>query len=163
MKIRLNQWRHCRGCIGGSSKSETDQPVTTTSGSATAQTGTNSTSAQPGSIALGVNSKYQESGSVDLSGASGSGVGQDVGAIDAGGGSTINIVPQAALDAFTSAISSVAAGSGGGASSTPVVLSTPANAGSASGNISYKTMGLIIAAIAAIAGLIALFRKAKKS
>lgn len=141
MKIRLNKHRSISGCIGGSSNSNTSQPVTTASGSAQVQ-GDRGTAAQPGSIAVGAGAKYQEQGSVDLSNAR------------TGNGTTVNIVPQEALQTFTDALQSAAAGSGGGGSSSqPVILSPPAT-----GTVSYKTLGLIAAGIAAIIALISIFR-----
>jgi hypothetical protein len=127
------------GCIGGSSKSATDDITLTASGQGT-NISRGGTSAQTGAIAVGEKGQYREAGSIDLSGFRNTGTGS----------TTVNIVPQAALDTLKSLadkFSNTVQGIAGNGSTT--VLSGPASAG-----INYKK--LIIGGILGIAAFFGL-------
>jgi len=150
MKIKRNnpyRWNgSIAGCLGGSSKSSTSDTTQTTSGSGVSISG-GGTNAGPGSIAVGQGGQYREAGSIDLSGLKNTGTGS----------TTVNIVPQAALDAlknladgFSSTVKSIAGGGGG-----TVALSGPA---STSTNYTKWILGGLLA-LAGLLGLRALLSK----
>jgi len=136
------------GNSGGSSAT-TRTTTQTTSGANSPNASEGSQAIGSGSIGLGSNAKYQEQGSIDLSGAQKAGVGGSVGSIDAGNGATITIGDPGATKTisdlatqFASTVQGISAG---------VAPATPAS--SDSEPLSYKTIGLIVAAIAVIIGL----------
>lgn len=116
MKILLHKNRFIAGCIGGSSKSNTQAVNQTSSGQASNISG-RGTIAQPGSIAVGEGGQYRESGSVDLSNLKSSGT------------TNVNIVPQAALDtikALGQNFADAVSGAGGGGGTTTILPGTAA-------------------------------------
>ncbi|MGH7224597.1 MAG: hypothetical protein ACRELF_15340 [Gemmataceae bacterium] len=133
-----------------SSSQSTSQKTLTTSGATSPISGGAGSAASSGSIAVGQGGKYQESGSLDLSGSNVGGVG---GSIKASSGATVNIGDENAVqqlsdlaNTFAQTVQGVASGSGGGT----VVLPATTPATSALAEIPWTTLGLIGAAIAAI-------------
>lgn len=150
------------GWSASSSSQATNQRTLTTSGSAAPIASETGTAATTGSIAVGASGKYQEAGSVDLSNAKD--VGGTVGTISAGNGSSIilgdpnadNLISQLAKN-FSDTVQSVSTSAAQGVQSVGSALNQPVPG--TGGAITYKTLGLIIGAIAALVALIALFRK----
>jgi len=147
VKLRLNPSRRIRGCIGGGSSSQTSQPVTTASGSAVQNTGTNNATAEPGSIAVGTNAKYQEAGASDITGSDvSSGINRSSLSVSNGGSIVLgdpnadSLISQI-TGQFSSAISSLAGSSN----------SSQAAPGE---TLSYKTIGLILTAVTAVVGVL---------
>lgn len=94
-------------CYGGSASSQANPKTNTTSGAASPITSGSGSSATSGSIALGAGAKYQESGSIDLTGANLQTVG---GSVVASGGSTVNVGDQALDSAIGQVINSLSSG-----------------------------------------------------
>jgi hypothetical protein len=149
--------------ILGNSGGSTSQPTTNTSTSSGANSPNAAQSSQAigsGSIGLGSSSQYQEQGATSIS--AGGNVGGQVGTISAGTGSSViigdpnadNLISSLAQQ-FSSTVQNVAAGTSASAAAAPAASTT--------GTISYKTLGLIAAVIAAIVGLMAVFGGGKRS
>jgi len=142
--------------ILGNSGGSTSQPTTNTSTSSGANSPNAAQSSQAigsGSIGLGSSSQYQEQGATSVS--AGGDVGGTVGTISAGTGSSViigdpnadNLISSLA-NQFSTTVQNVAAGTSASAAAAPA---------QPTGTISYKTIGLVAAVIAAIVGLFALF------
>lgn len=140
-------------CYGGSASSQSNPATYTTSGSASPiVSGSSGAVAGSGSIALGSGANYQETGSLNLSGADLSTVG---GNVTASTGSTVNITPSAADAAIQSAIGYLANGgtipvttSGGGGGT--IVVAPPTSTSSASWLSDINWTLLAIAGIGAL-------------
>jgi hypothetical protein len=136
-------------CFSGSSSQAAIETNTLTSSGADSPNATDhATAATSGSIAVGEGAKYLETGATDASG------------LTAAYGSTINIGDPNALKEVTDLAGQFVAAtqnpSGGGGST--VVTSAPPS----DGGLNYKTIGLIVAILAAIIGLFT-FLKPKKA
>lgn len=139
------------------SNQTTSQKTLTTSGATSPISGGPGAAASSGSIAVGQGGNYQESGSLNLTGANVGGVGGSINA----NGSTVNIGDQNAVqqlsqlaNTFAQTVQGVASdGSGGGG--TVIIPATS----SATATIPWTALGLIAAAIAAIFVLGQVFKK----
>ena len=155
MNLRLNKFRRVRGCLGGSSKSSTSENVNTASGQGNIVSG-GGVATQSGSIGVGQGGKYLESGALEAGGDISSGINRS--SITAATGSTINIGDPGAIsslvDKFTGAISSLVNPASTGSSSTTTTTTEP---------MSYKTLGLVVAAFAVVVGLLSFVFGGKKS
>jgi hypothetical protein len=151
------------GWSASSSSQTSAQKTLTTSGASSPNVTDTGTAAASGSIAVGAQGKYQEAGSIDQSGSTGSGLGGSVGTISAGNGASIvvgdpnadNLISQLAQN-FSDAVQGVSASAAQGIQTATSALNQPVPG--TNGTITYKTLGLIIGAIAALVALIALFR-----
>lgn len=136
----------------GDSNSSQANPLTlTTSGAASPIAAGGGSSATSGSIALGEGAKYQESGSLDLSGA-------DIGntAVNASSGATVNVGNTALDSAIGQVISSLsnggsipvslaggALGEGGGTTVVPVTSTQPTSSSSWLDNINWTLVAIV--------------------
>ena len=165
MRLRRDHLNHVLPvCYFSASSAEqkTTQRTLTTSGAAAPIASEAGTAATTGSIAVGQAGKYQEQGSIDISGSKGSGLGGAVGTISAGTGSNIvigdpnasNVISQLAQQ-FASSVQDVAASGASGAAAAGQAAQAAA---AAPGAVSYKTLGLIAAGVLAIAALFAMLK-----